>query len=220
MTSWLGVALLPSPAHQTAAIRLQNDVGGGLALHPPLSPDGNLPHVTVFQGPFLDSLDPSTELDRIVTAVGTSRCIALASAGVVYQPTGWVFLSLERRPLLEKIQQTALEALTPHLDRAAFERSKDVSQFSDEERESFARYGYRYTGAAYAPHITLGRAEETVARELVRSVPGRVHVPEGWVFDRFSFYVMGESGAHAEIVEEVALATRAGSGSPSGVRTR
>ena len=208
MTRWLGIALLPSAEHRTAAIRLQQEVGGDHPLRPPLSPDGNLPHVTVFQGPFLDSLDPAAELDRIVAGADAPERITLTSPGVVYQPTGWVFLSLERPALLEKIQQMTVEALAPHLDRAAFDAAKDVSRFSEDERVSFERYGYRYTGAAYAPHITLGRAEETVAQELVRSAPERVHVPGAWVFDRFSFYVMGENGAHAEILEERALAPR------------
>ncbi|MBH5338789.1 hypothetical protein IHE55_30025 [Streptomyces pactum] len=208
MTRWLGIALLPTAEHRTAAIRLQREVGGGHELRPPLSPDGNLPHVTVFQGPFLDSFDPATELDRIVAGADAPERIALASRGVVYQPTGWVFLALERPPLLEKIQQSTLAVLAPHLDRPAFDPSKDVSRFTEDERESFERYGYRYTGPAYAPHITLGRAEEAVAQELVRSAPERVDVPGIWVFDRFSCYVMGENGAHAEIVEERALRPR------------
>lgn len=208
MTRWLGIALLPSAGHRTTAIHLQREVGGDHVLRPPLSPEGNLPHVTVFQGPFLDSLDPAAELDRIVAAVDTPERIVLASHGVVHQPTGWVFLSLERPSLLERIQQATLKVLEPYLDRAAFDPSKDVSRFTPDERESFERYGYRYTGPAYAPHITLGRAEEAVAVELVRSTPERVDVPGTWVFDRFSFYVMGENGAHAEILEERTLAPR------------
>ncbi|MFF8274715.1 hypothetical protein ACF05T_01165 [Streptomyces lateritius] len=205
MTRWLGIALLPNAEHQDAAIRLQREVGGGQTLRPPLSQDGNLPHMTVFQGPFLDSLDTEAALEHVVRAAGMPERADIPSTGIVYQPTGWVFLALRRLPLLEQVQKVALEALSPHLDRSAFDASKDVSLFSDSERESLSRYGYRYTGDAYAPHITLGRAEESVAREMVQSVPGRVDVPETWVFDRFSFYVMGEHGAHAETLLTRAL---------------
>jgi hypothetical protein len=95
--------------------------------------------------------------------------------------------------------------LAPHLDRAAFDTSKDTSRFSPDERASFAEYGYRYTGDAYAPHITLGRAEEDIALKLVASAPERTSMQKEWTFDRLTFYVMGEQGAHAEKLVERAL---------------
>ncbi|MFE4020272.1 2'-5' RNA ligase family protein [Streptomyces sp. NPDC059101] len=202
MTRWLGIALLPDAAHLKAAIGLQRELGGEHPLRPPLTPDGNLPHVTVFQGPFTDALDPKTELEKLGDSVPLPGALRLAARGIVYQPTGWVFLSLERPGLLMSLQEAALAALDGRLDREAFDRTKDTSRFSEPERASFARYGYRYTGEAYAPHITLGRAEEDVARELVRTAPERAAVPAEWVFDRLSFYVMGEHGAHAETLAE------------------
>jgi 2'-5' RNA ligase len=188
-----------------SAIQVQKDVGGEHLLQPPLRMDGNLPHVTVFQGPFVEALAPDRELKRIGGSVSLPSEVKLTFSGIVYQPTGWVFLSLDRPPLLDKLQDAVLAALAPHLDRDAFDTSKDTSRFTESERVSYAQYGYRYTGAAYAPHITLGRAEEQVARELVRSAPERSTVPTEWIFDRLSFYVMGEHGAHAETLTERAL---------------
>ncbi|MFF4601868.1 2'-5' RNA ligase family protein [Streptomyces sp. NPDC001339] len=205
MTRWLGIALLPSADHQRAAIRLQEKIGGGHQLRPTLTKDGNLPHVTVFQGPFTDALDPEAELAKVAGSVALPGEVQLAATGIVYQPTGWVFLSLERPPLLEGLQQAALHILDAYLAREAFDTAKDTSRFSDSERASFARYGYRYTGDAYAPHITLGRAEEHIAQDLVRTASERVSVQPEWTFDRLSFYVMGEHGAHAETLAERTL---------------
>ncbi|UYQ65623.1 2'-5' RNA ligase family protein [Streptomyces peucetius] len=208
MTRWLGVALLPRADHLRAAVQLQRDIGGETALQPPLHPDGNLPHVTVFQGPFAGSLDPAQALESIggsAAGGGLRGEVSLSSTGVVYQPIGWLFLSLERPPRLEALQKAALAALDPHLDRAAFDGDKDVSRFTENERTSYERYGYRYTGDAYAPHITLGRAEEETALELVRTAQDRVALPKEWVFDRLSFYVMGQHGAHAETLLELPL---------------
>lgn len=204
MTRWLGIALLPNADHVHRAIRMQQEIGGDHALRPGLTADGNLPHVTVFQGPFTDSLDPETELEKIGGTLALPKELRLAATGIVYQPTGWVFLALERPPLLERLQAAALDALDAHLDRQAF-GTKDTSRFSESERASFARYGYRYTGDAYAPHITLGRAEEQIAQEVVRHAPRRTSVPAQWSFDRLSFYVMGEHGAHAQTLTERAL---------------
>ncbi|GAB2461069.1 hypothetical protein GCM10027162_65390 [Streptomyces incanus] len=205
MTRWLGVALLPRADHLRAAVRLQSDIGGEVRLQPPLHPDGNLPHVTLFQGPFEDTLDPAEALELIGTAAAESGLhgeVSLSTTGVVYQPTGWLFLALERPPLLEALQEAAVAALDRHLDRASFDGDKDVSRFTDAERASYERYGYRYTGEAYAPHVTLGRTEEETALELVRTARDRVDLPKKWVFDRLSFYVMGEHGAHAETLLE------------------
>lgn len=205
MTSWLGVALLPSADHMLSAIQLQEEIGGEHRLHPTLAADGNLPHVTVFQGPFTASLDPEKELGKISGSTTLPKVIRLATVGVVYQPTGWVFLSLEKPPLLHGLQQTVLKALESHLDREAFDTAKDTTHFSESERAGFVQYGYRYTGDAYAPHITLGRAEERIAQNVVRTAPERAAVPAHWVFDRLSFYVMGEHGAHAQTLAERAL---------------
>ena len=205
MTRWLGVALLPRADHMVSAIEVQRDIGAGHMLRPVLSMEGNLPHVTVYQGPFTDAVVPRRELGCIVRAVHLPREIHLISTGVVYQPPGWVFLSLERTPLLEKLQEAVLAVVEPYLDREAFDTSRDTSLFTESERASHARYGYRYTGEAYTPHITLGRAEEEVAREVVRAAPGRSSVAGRWAFDRLSFYVKGEHGAHAETLAECEL---------------
>ncbi|AWK10717.1 hypothetical protein DDQ41_19455 [Streptomyces spongiicola] len=208
MTRWLGVALLPRTDHLRAAVRLQRDLGGDVPLRPPLDPDGNLPRVTLFQGPFSESLAPKEALGLIGAAaveIGLRGEAALAGTGVAYQPTGWLFLTLERpRPLVE-LQAATLAVLERHLDRESFDGDKDVSRFTAAERASWRRYGYRYTGDACAPHITLGRAEEETARELVRTAPDRVTVAKEWVFDRLSFYVMGEHGAHAQTLLEAPL---------------
>ncbi|MFD3656396.1 2'-5' RNA ligase family protein [Streptomyces sp. NPDC058620] len=202
MTRWLGVALLPSAEHTRTAIQLQKDVGGEHRLQPPLSPEGNLPHLTVFQGPFVDALDPVRELVTIGASVSLPSELHLTSTGIVYQPTGWLFMSVERPLLLDKLQEAVLGVLDPYLDRSAFDTAKDTSRFTESERASFTRYGYRYTGDAYAPHITLGRTGEEAALELVRTAPERTSVPVHWTFDRLSFYVMGEHGAHAEKLVE------------------
>lgn len=207
MTRWLGVALLPRADHTRAAILLQESLGGDVPLQPTLSEDGNLPHLTVFQGPFEDDLDPERELARIGASVSLPRQLSLASVGIVYQPTGWLFMAVERPAMLEQVQEVVLDCLAPRLDRQAFDTSKDTSRFTESERVSFARYGYRYTGDAYAPHITLGRTDEATARELVRTAPERTRVPDEWTFDRLSFYVMGEHGAHAEKLAERPVAS-------------
>ncbi|MEV5603166.1 hypothetical protein AB0L33_17165 [Streptomyces sp. NPDC052299] len=198
MTRKLGIALLPWPEHTRAAVRLQQDLGVGEPLRPVLSEDGNLPHLTVFQGPFDHRLEPGPVLERIAASLSLPAAISLASAGLVHQPSGWLFLSVERPVLLEKLQETVIGLVEPHLDRAAFDTARDRAHFTEAERAGFARYGYRYTGEAYAPHLTLGRTDEETAAALARTGPRHTALPGTWIFDRLSCYAMGEHGAHAE----------------------
>ncbi len=205
MTSWLGVALLPRADHLRAAIGVQREVGGDRPLTPELRIGGNLPHVTVAQGPFTDSLLPERELAAVAGAAGLPAEIALACRGIIHRPGGWVFLALQRTPVLEKLQAAVLDTLAPHLDREAIAASPHTADLTDAERAAFHRYGYRYTGDAYAPHITLGRTEEEAAREAVRTAPERTVLAGTWVFDRLSLYAMGDSGAHAHTLAELPL---------------
>ncbi|MCX0244426.1 hypothetical protein [Streptomyces drozdowiczii] len=199
MTRRLGIALLPCPEHTRTAIQLQQDLGAsGEPLRPVLGEDGNLPHLTVFQGPLDDGLEPGPLLERTAASLSLPAAISLGSAGLVHQPTGWLFMSVERPALLGKLQETVIGLVGPHLDRTAFDAVRDLSHFTEAERASHARYGYRYTGEAYAPHLTLGRTDEETATALARTGPRSVAVPRTWIFDRLSCYVMGEHGAHAE----------------------
>lgn len=206
MTRRLGVALLPCPDHTRTAIRLQRELAGaGDLLRPVLTEDGNLPHLTLFQGWLDDALEPGPALGNIAASMSLPTAMTLASAGIVHQPTGWIFMSVERTALLHKLQETVTGLLEPHLDRAAFDTAQDMSRFTDDERASYARYGYRYTGEAYTPHLTLGRTDEDTALALVRSASTHPGIPAAWTFDRLSFYVMGEHGAHAEKLHELPL---------------
>ncbi|MFJ7416747.1 hypothetical protein ACIQWZ_39050 [Streptomyces sp. NPDC098077] len=120
MTRWLGVALLPSADHTRAAIRLQGSLSGDVPLQPPLSEHGNLPHLTVFQGPFQEDVDPGRELASIGAALSLPERLSLASVGIVHQPTGWLFMSVERPALLEQLQEVVLDVVARSLDRQAF----------------------------------------------------------------------------------------------------
>lgn len=201
----LGVALLPRGDWLRAAVGIQRDVGGEHALRPPLRCEGNLPHVTLFQGPLTDALSPERELRRVTRSLSLPAEIHLACAGLVQRPNGWVFLAMERSPLLEEVQRAVLTVLDPYVDRDAIDPAWDTSGYTETERASRARYGYRYTGDAYAPHITLGRTDEDIAGELVRTAHERATVPRSWVFDRMSFYAIGELGSHAETLADTPL---------------
>lgn len=200
MTEWLGVALLPTMLDTEVAVKAQAKLRefAKVDLQPRLSYEGNLPHVTLWQGPLMRTTRASTLLSELHATTGIGSTIVLLAAGVRHQPRGWIFLMLERPLRLIEVQDAVLRHLVPNIDVAAIDTSRDMSTYSQSQRESYNRYGYRYVGSDFMPHLTLGRTDEATA-ERVSSVYGEL--PESmqhWRFDRLSLYRMGEDGAHAE----------------------
>jgi hypothetical protein len=197
MAEFLGIALLPRGDYLDLAIRLQRSMGDGHSLRPRLTQAGNLPHVTLMQGPFHEGMNHREILESIGNLTTLRGEVSAPSRGVAYQPKGWVFLNLVKTPALEEYQKACLTTVGPHMDLSAVDWDKDVSSYTRDETESYMTYGYRYVGAAFSPHITLGRTDEEGAKSLA-SVAAAGGLGSGdWVFDRLSFYVMGEEGAHA-----------------------
>jgi 2'-5' RNA ligase len=205
MATFLGIALLPREDDLDRAIDLQQTIGDGNSLQPRLSRGGNLPHVTLLQGPFQEGVNHGEVLKRIIGIVAPQGYVSVSSKGIGYQPKGWVFLNLARTATLEGYQDACLTAIRPHMDLTAVDLDKDISGYTEDERRSYLKYGYRYIGASFSPHITLGRTDEDKAMDLA-STAARAGLGSGdWIFDRLSFYVMGEEGAHAGQLAELAL---------------
>jgi 2'-5' RNA ligase len=188
MDQRLGIALLPRADHLRLVIRLQREMRRAVAhpdgLRPALSVDGNLPHLTLLQGSFSDSvpLVPLSALQGIVRSVALPSPLLLDSTGVRCHEGGWVFVSLARTPLLDAAQDAAVSAC------------------------GTATIGSRYLCGAYEPHITLARAaDQPTARQLAKAVGECVPLPRAWAFDRLSVYLVGESGAHSTTLASVPL---------------
>ncbi|MQY14403.1 hypothetical protein SRB5_45700 [Streptomyces sp. RB5] len=206
MTRWLGIALLPRTEDLLTAIRIQSDLSHEHLLQPALSCDGCLPHVTLFQGPFVEALDIKQVLSDITHSLVLPDLLCLDFQLIEYRPVGWLFLTLSRPALLEQLQEAAIATLTPYLDRSALRSSTDDLHCTEAERASSKAHGYRYTGMAFRPHITLGRTSEETALDLVQHASERVTTPPTWTFDRLSLYAMGKDGAHSAILAEIPFA--------------
>ena len=208
MTYWLGMALVPRADYIDAAIALQRRVGAGACLEPALSADGNLPHVTVYQGPLHDSVDLEKILVSLKAELGLASAISAAATEILYLPTGWIFLEVERAAVLEKLQVAALAAIEGGIDRAAIENSTEAAGYAGAHLENFRRYGYRFVGEAFLPHITLGRLDGDSGEEMAALASSPVALEPGendWVFDRLTFYEIGDHGAHAAKLAQVRL---------------
>ena len=112
---------------------------------------------------------------------------------------------MEKTPQLERLHVEAVRAVDAWIDRRTIDPGLDVSQYTEVERQSYYQYGYRYTGDAFMPHITLGHTDDASAKLLVQRPVGRRFDTDRWIFDRVTFYEMGEHGAHSRVLADAPL---------------
>jgi len=207
MTIWRGVALIPVADDIEAAVALQERLARvhGTALEPALGPTGNLPHVTIYQGPMADTTDSAKILAEIKQEAGLDAPVHTDATSIYHQPVGWIFLGLRTNDRLRQLQDVTMAAVRQHIDHDAVDLSKDESEYTELERLSYREHGYRYIGSAFKPHITLGHTDEVAAREIA-AAGAEAAGERAWTFDRITFYVMGAAGAHSSIVAEESLA--------------
>lgn len=208
MAEFLGIAVLPRHDFMEKAIAIQAELATDTSLDPRLSTQHNLPHVTLFQGPLQPNINFSKTLIDIRESSGVTSDVHTEAVDIAYQPKGWIFLNVKKVQAFSRLQSATVKLIESHLDSSAIDRGKDISAYTPTERESYQRYGYRYVGVAFAPHVTLGRTDEQLARQLADRGQRDKLGAGNWIFDRLSFYVMGELGAHAEQLAEHPLGVR------------
>lgn len=205
--SLMGVAALPSDEFMGAVADFQARHRD--AIHGPrLGLDTNLPHVSVVQCPFASDIDGQEVLASIASGGIGGDVPDLRPVRVAYYPPGWLFLEVFRSEWLVCAQGRALAATERFIDEAHIDRAKDLGAYTPLERSNYLRYGYRYVGEAFHPHVTLGRVEEHVNQSLVEELSESFGVEVGYherPVDRLAFYRAGESGALVEVLAEVSV---------------
>ena len=122
----------------------------------------------------------------------------------VYQPQGWIFLQVAMEPRVQALHDTTLSFASSYAVPPEHVDESQIAHYSPVERESFLRFGYRYTGEALRPHVTLGRiATGDVSLEMSRELDelfARSGIHAVQRVYALSVYEKGENGAHARTV--------------------
>jgi hypothetical protein len=149
----VGVALLPDAETTNDLVAFSRRWAG--EIDPPvLGKLTNLPHVSIYQLPVRG---PQEFAD---TLRGYS-CDAVGSAvfgALRYQPVTWLFADVQRRPVMLHMQREIVERVSHLLDTSQLRPDDELAGYSADERDHYLRYGYRYIGESFRPHITLGRS--------------------------------------------------------------
>ena len=199
-----GIAILPSAELQARLVEFRRDhlveISG-----PMLGLSENCPHISVLQCPFVEDVDHQVIVDELAGWY-SQHGGSLVFDRLIYQPVAWVFALLARQQWQNSLQTRALE-LTEYLIDTARIAGRVDDKLTMAERESYLRYGYRYVGPSFLPHVTLGRtaggAAELAAglgEAFANEFMGTVDQPSEMVF-----YRAGESGVLAEAIARSVL---------------
>ncbi len=149
----VGVALLPD-AETTNALVAFSRRWAGVIDPPVLGKSTNLPHLSLYQLPVRD---PQEFADTL--RVYCAEAVGPAVMGVLrYQPVGWLFADVERRPVMLSLQREIVERVSHLLDTSQLKPVGKLAGYSADERDHYLRFGYRYIGESFRPHVTLGRS--------------------------------------------------------------
>jgi hypothetical protein len=204
-----GVALLPD-AHTTRdMVRFQNrNIAAFGSLK--LGTHTNIPHLSVLQCPFNASSLTHRSLEQLVRRwrpAPKRQTFAGVLEELYYQPRGWQFARVDLLGWGGTLQKIALQHLGSEIDFSELKKAPPSDEYSHAERANYLRYGYRYVGDEFRPHITLGRdlsgkkrIDGTVADEFDRLFRGH-----DFRFVEAVYYEAGVHGALKTIIAREAL---------------
>jgi 2'-5' RNA ligase len=218
-----GFALLPDTGTQQKLIDFQQkhrEFIGGAAL----GLDKNLPHVSLLQCPFDSEFDYLPIMKRIISnslLVGSAFYSSVqefihenftASFTELYRyPKNWLFAGVEQEADTALsahmgLQEILLNATKEHILYEQIDKKRDISKYTDAERKSFLKYGYKYIGDAFRPHITLGLVDDQSApTPAIKDNFNEMFVGKRFAFDSLVFYKAGETGACAEVIHSTSI---------------
>lgn len=125
-----------------------------------------------------------------------------AFTSLEYQAVGWAFAMLAPCPALVDVQGRALERTRAAISTAAID--PDVTGCDADMAASQRAFGYRYVGASFRPHLTLGRVGHGVPRRCVTAF-AQEFGGRPVRFDRVVFYRAGPFGVLESALASVYL---------------
>jgi hypothetical protein len=196
-----GIALLSDESYSLRFIELQNCAKASLEIGPPLSLSGNLPHITLVQGAFSESTPFPQFIDTASSAISQNHLTTVQPTRLVYKSRGWIFLEVEKDTALDAAHRSVADIsssyLTPPTDFAK------IADYSEAEKTSYRRFGYRYMYDAFYPHFTLGRVQSEPSSdqlERLSQIAQELGLFQRCPITMATIYEMGENGTHARTV--------------------
>lgn len=202
-----GIALVPCPKTIALIVELQQKIIPICPLEPILGSQQNLPHLTLLQGRFHNSLN---WVDLIYSLRDYWRQQKYGQdfrvTQLEFKSPAWYFLILNQHEIFVDLHNFVFAGIKHHIYVTDADLNKDISAYSELEKINYLQYGYRYIGSAFHPHLTLGRSTNTNpdnGRYLVELFAAQHIIKFIIKFERITIYEMGDYGSHAATLYSV-----------------
>lgn len=198
----VGIAMVPNVETIASLVELQKEIIPICPLRPVLGTKFNLPHITLLQGRFRESINWVSLISELRNYCREQKySLKFKGAGLEYKPPGWYFLTLRPNILFAEAHRFAFERLKDSMFLTEEDGQKDTSCYTSLEKYNYFRYGYRYIGDAFHPHITLGRSLD---KSRMCEEANLIHLVESFTsnsvstLQKITIYEIGENGSHAD----------------------
>lgn len=202
-----GIGILPDRQNTKKIIKFQNE-NISFFRSPKLSINGFLPHVSILQCPFYKKSLNQKLIDDVYELWSNIKFKdkRLTFGEIYYQPNGWYFLKVKKEEWMTVFQREVLQLMKPLIDYKQIETNSGFPLYSKDERENFLKYGYRYIGKSFRPHITLGRNKNNLEINYQIYNQGlNLFNKKNFKYSKIVIYEAGIDGALAKIIAERTL---------------
>jgi hypothetical protein len=202
----IGFALIVGSPLFEEIIELENNIHNEAGFYNQLGMTHNLPHTTIFQGSFTDEVPYTSIASDLVNYYKKyiKQCIPVFNQ-MVYIPEGWYFYKCNRTHELQLLHNYTCRKVRPYLLLDPNRLDRNVSLLSEDQIQGIKKYGYRYAGPAFCPHITIGRTDSEKPSLLVSLNTASKGLSTQIPFKRLTVYQMGPNGTHLNTLFEASL---------------
>lgn len=202
----IGFALIVGSPLLEEIIKLENGVHDQAGFYNTLGPQHCMPHTTIFQGTFVDDVPYIEIADEIANYYRRNiKNFIPTFTRIVYVPSGWYFYECEKKPSLQLLHNYTCKCIKPFLALDSARMSRDLSYLTMDQIKGIEEYGYRYSGNAFYPHITIGRRSGEDIQILRALNSGLEKLTKNVPFTRLTVYQMGPNGTHLNTLHEIIL---------------
>lgn len=200
----IGFALIPASPCFDKIVNAKNKLHDIVSFRNKLKFNANIPHLTLFQGTFVDSTDYVSIANKLFTHY-LEKCSDhyLHFESIQYVPHGWYFYVCKKTAELNLLHHITLTECKAHLILESDRLDRNLCDFSSEKIAGIHNYGYRYSADAFFPHVTLDRTRGSLKPEILHLFekelsPVALDVP----VQKLTLYKMGIDGAYEKTLYE------------------
>ena len=194
----LGVALIPDQVGIDYLCELNQAINKRYPSEFILRNQGKLiPHVSLFQGQYSREVILALEREMLSLKNLIHLPIVVRVVGMSVWATKIFFLDLDKDDQLLKLHRHIFEKFNSLRDVSSGSADPQVFvDITDQERESYQKYGYPFALKAFRPHFTLGRSELMDGKEktFVGELSKKLSPPAYFNFNELVLFEVGKFG--------------------------